>query len=531
MALATTGLGMRFGQRWVLRDVSIEFEPGHVHGLVGHNGSGKSTLIKILSGYHAPTEGAVTLDDQRMSGRPPGVIYESGIRFVHQDLGLIPEFTALENLGVGGSYSTTRLRSIDWNEQVRRLQNQLAAFEIDLPLDVPVGRLPAVDRSLIAIARAVESQTGDRGSTRYLVLDEPTTALEEPEIEHLFGVIQKLCRSGIGVLYVSHNLSDVLALSTSITVLRDGMCIRTFTDRSASHDSLIRAMLGDASPIAEQSATVGPQSPAVPRPDRRSGSSHLQLSVRNLRSALLRGVDVDLGVKECVCVMGLSGSGREQLAYALAGAIDTRVDSVAIAGQTVKPLRPHTCLEHRVALVPGNRMPGSSISQFTVRENLSLVSLRRHGRRFGWLSRSSEKQVARSWMERFDIRPDDPEYSTRNLSGGNKQKVILAKWMQTDPLILLADEPTAGVDVHAAEKIYSELRRFVDDGGSLLVTTSEAVDTLALADRVLILDGGRISRELVKGRDDITEESLLKAMNQTFRRGSERLRTSAEVHK
>lgn len=529
MSLLASGLGMQFGQRWVLRGVSVEFRPGEVHGLVGHNGSGKSTLIKILSGYHTPSEGTVTLDDERLTGRPPSAIYESGIRFVHQDLGLIPEFTALENLGVGGSYSNGRLRTIDWAEQARRLKNQLADFEIDLPLDVPVGRLSAVERSLIAIARAVESESGVRRPTRYLVLDEPTTALEEFEIDQLFRVVRMLCGLGIGVLYVSHNLSDVLALSASITVLRDGRHIRTFTDRSASHDSLVRSMLGDMSPIAAPPVRVAVGTSAEPRDGRPEGSQP-QLSVRNLRSKLLRGLDLDVDGYECVCVMGLSGSGREQLTYALAGAVDTEVDSTAIAGQSIKPLRPHTCVRHRVALVPGNRMPGSSIAEFSIRENLSLVSLRRHRRRFGRLSRRSEQEVARSWMERFDIRPDDPEYSTNNLSGGNRQKVILAKWMETDPLVLLVDEPTAGVDVHAAEKIYGELRRFVGEGGSLLVTTSEAVDTLALADRVLIIDGGRISQELVKGRDDITEGALLTAMNQTFR-GSQRPNTFAKAHR
>ena len=512
MVLAVNDLGIQFDGKWVLKNVSLTFEPGRVHGLIGHNGSGKSTLIKILAGYHPPSAGTVVLDGSSLTGADPGTIHRLGLRFVHQDLGLIPEFTALENMGVGGTYSTGGAGAIDWRRQAERLQSVLETFGGHVPVDVPVQRLSAVQRSLVSIARAVETGADEETPTRLLVLDEPTTALEGPEVGHLFDVVSSLSRAGIGVLYVSHNLRDVLALSSRISVLRNGECVETFEGEGITHDQLVVAMLGDDLAAAQHAP------PAAAAPVRSSpgevAEAPAPLSVRGLRSELLRGVDIDLREGECVCVMGLSGSGREQLAYALAGAVRSSWDAMQVAGSEVDGLHPQTCRDHRIALVPGNRMPGSIVPDFTMRENLCLVSLDRHR---GWLRsvrRNSERATTDIWARRLEIRPGDPEYSTRHLSGGNKQKVILAKWLETDPLVMLIDEPTAGVDIGAAQKILGELRALVDEGRSLLITTSELEDVMVVADRILVLNAGRVSHELVRGRDEITEQAILTAMNQ-----------------
>lgn len=513
MALAVNDLGIQFDGKWVLEDVSLTFEPGRVHGLIGHNGSGKSTLIKILAGYHTPSAGTVMMDGSSTTGADPSTIHRLGLRFVHQDLGLISEFTALENMGVGGTYSRGGAGVIDWKRQARRLKAVLDSFGADIPLDVPVHRLSAVQRSLVSIARAVETGEEQENPTRFLVLDEPTTALEGPEVDHLFDVVRSLCRSGIGVIYVSHNLRDVLALSSSISVLRNGHLVETFDDKKVTHDELVIAMLGDTLSAAEHTPFSVVASNSDGSRERREVPC---MSVRGLRSELLRGVDIELRPGECVCVMGLSGSGREQIAYALAGAVPSQAEAMSVDGSEVTGLRPHTCSSHRVALVPGNRMPGSIIPDFSVRENLSLVSLDRHRGPLLSVQRKSERSSTQAWIERLEIGPDDAEYRTRNLSGGNKQKVIMAKWLETDPLIMLIDEPTAGVDIGAAQKILSELRALVAEGRSLLITTSEIDDTLVVADRVLILNGGRISHEMVRGRDEITEKSILTAMNQVI---------------
>lgn len=511
MTLAINQLGKQFDGKWVLRDVSIPFERGRVHGLVGHNGSGKSTIIKILAGYHELDAGTVTLDGDVVNLASRTVVHEIGIRFVHQDLGLVADFNAVENFGVGGTYFRNAAGFIDWKTQAARLSAVLAGFGVDVPLDVPVAQLSAVQRALIAIARAVEQRTDDGRQMRFLVLDEPTTALEGPEIAVLFDVVRKLCESGLGVIYVSHNLRDVLTLATDISVLRSGSLVKTFTDRSATYESLLTAMLGETlakdtqgiEQASDATAFAASVADRVPR-----------LSIRGLRSDSLRGVDIDVYPGDCIFVLGLSGSGREEFVYAVAGSAPVTTVSLAIEGTPVKEISPRTWEKQRIALIPGNRKPGSSIPDFTVSENISLVSLKRHSAWPGRVSRKSERAAVATWAERLDITPSDPNYMMRNLSGGNKQKVILAKWLESNPQILLIDEPTAGVDVAAAHKLLSELRALAREGRALIVSTSEAGDALAAADRVLILNEGGITDELVRGRDVLNEETIMRAMNQ-----------------
>ena len=511
MTLAINNLGKQFDGKWVLRDVSIPFERGRVHGLVGHNGSGKSTIIKILAGYHELNAGTVTLDGEVVDLTSRTAVQEIGIRFVHQDLGLVSDFTAVENFGVGGVFSRGAVGSIDWKSQTSRLSAVLAGFGVDVPLEVPVVQLTAVQRALIAIARAVEQRDEAGRETRFLVLDEPTTALEGPEITVLFDVVNKLCESGLGVIYVSHNLRDVLELATDISVLRSGSLVSTFKNRSATYESLLTAMLGETLKNDELGIGVSSQASSVAAP---RGEVVPRLSIRGLRSDALRGVDVDIYPGECVFVMGLSGSGREEFVYAVAGSTLVTTDSLTIDGTAVNEISPHTWRTQGIALVPGNRMPGSSIPDFAVSENLSLVSLDRHRVWPGRVSRSSERLTVSKWAARLDITPADPDYMMRNLSGGNKQKVILAKWLESDPRMLLMDEPTAGVDVATAHKLLSELRALAGEGRSLLVTTSEVSDALAAADRILIMNEGGITDELVRGRDVFSEESVMRAMNQ-----------------
>jgi ribose transport system ATP-binding protein len=519
LPLSAVGLGMRFDEKWVLRGVDMTIAPGEIHGLVGHNGSGKSTLIKILAGYHQPAEGRVLLDDDVVSQGSPLHSYELGLRFVHQDLGLIGEFSALENFGIGGRYSTGKWGSIDWRRQRDRLGRVLKTLGSSLPVDVAVSKLPAVERTLVAIARAVGGGPENSARTRFLVLDEPTGALEGPEVAQLFEVVRSLAGSGMGVVFVSHQLKEVLDLCGPVTVLRDGRLVETLSAKTISHGELVQAMLGAALPhLADRPASAA----SARGPGRRRGAEPADplagravVRVTGLTSRLLRGVDLDLAPHECVCVLGLSGSGREELVYAIAGAVSSKVARMEVDGRVIPQLRTVDCRKNRIALVPGNRMPGSLVAEFSVRENLTFASLRAYRKRWGSVDRKAERVDTHSWLGRFDIRPPEPEYVTRNLSGGNKQKVILAKWLAIDPLAMFIDEPTVGVDVGVARRIMEELRALVNRGMSLLITTSEVDDAVAVADRVIVLSEGRVIRELRRGNGGITEASILSAMSRS----------------
>lgn len=500
--LSVEGLVMAFDHKQVLTGVHLTFEPGAVHGLVGHNGSGKSTLVRILAGYYQPVAGTVTLGARPVPLGSPRAARALGLRFVHQDLALVAQFSALENFGLGGEYPRTARRTIDWAEQGRRMASAFERLGSQPPPVGPVSRLSAVQRTLVAIARAIsEGSAGD--GIRFLILDEPTTTLEPSEREHLFGVIRRLADSGIGVILISHQLSEVIDLCTAVSVLRDGQVVGTFATADVTQEGLVSAMLGPelagAPEVRHAGRASGPPDAAA-------------LAVRGLRSATLRMVDLAVARGECVAVIGLAGSGREELAYAVAGAVPAAATETRVNGAAVGALTPVRCRRQRVALVPGNRLPGSMVSSFTLRENLTLASLTEVSGRFGRINRRKEAAVAREWVERFDIRPGDPEYGSRFLSGGNKQKMILAKWLRTDPVVMLIDEPTAGVDVGAVKTLLTTLREYADRGGAVLMSTSELGDAIAIADRILVLREGVVASELVRGRDDLSEKNLLLAM-------------------
>lgn len=508
MKLELRDIGMRFDNRPVLKDVSICFEEGTVHGLVGHNGSGKSTLIKIAAGYYVPDSGAMMLNDVSVPLGSPAVCYQNGLRFVHQDLGLVRQFSALENFGLAAGYDRTWRRTVNWPAQRKRLASALAMLETELPFDRPVSEFTAVERTLLAIARAIAPGV-DGGTAKFLMLDEPTTALEGPETAQLFKVIRTLASQGVGILYVSHQLDDVLHMTRVVTVLRDGKITGTLESAGATHEQLVSAMLGvEAGHVLAGPAVRDPRGNHII-----AVGSAPAMEVKGLAAHRIRNVSFSIARGECVGAVGLSGSGREQLVYALAGAIPATVEEIRVNGVELHGLDPRACLEHRIALVPGNRLAGSILNEFTIMENLTLGSLDTLTGFGDIVNASEERRRTEKWIERFGILPADPNYRCVHLSGGNKQKVILAKWLAIDPVLMLVDEPTAGVDVGAASSILGTLRSLADDGRSLLITTSELSDVLPIADRILVFNRGSLVSIVNNGDPAWSETGILNAMS------------------
>jgi ribose transport system ATP-binding protein len=512
--LVVEGISMSFDGKYALRNVDLTIPGGAIHGLIGHNGSGKSTLVRILAGYHHQTSGEVRLGSEVLPAGAPAGRHARGLRFVHQELGLVDQFTGLENFGLGGGYDRTPWRTIDWRAQERRLRNVMEMLNCDMPIDEPVTSLSAVQRALLAIARAIAAGSTSDGA-RLLVLDEPTTTLEGPETAQLFRVVRTLAATGIGVLYISHHLSDVIDLCSEVTVLRDGRVVEVLSTEGTTRQRLVNALLGTvAETVPEEGVAEAVAAAAVAEDGSAAvAKGDLAYAVSGLRSELLEGVDLDVRHGECVCVLGLTGSGREQIAYAAAGVIASEADSIEFHGEEIETLDPSRCRELGIALVPGNRLPGSMVRDFNMRENLTFVSLNENVKGLGSVDRKRETVAANQWIERFDIKPDDPEFSARHMSGGNKQKVILAKWLSIEPSFMIIDEPTAGVDVGAAKALLATLRAIADGGGALLVSTSEIDDALAIADRIVILYEGRISGELKKAEDELSEQSVMLAMS------------------
>ena len=494
VAVRITDLSKTFPGQRALDRVSMEIAASEVHGLLGENGSGKSTLIKVLSGYHHPDGGSrVEVHGQPLSFGSAASSSRLGLRFVHQDLAVIDQMSAVENIALSSGFDVRPGHPIRLRQQAERVRGLLDRFGVEVDLERPLGQCRAVDRTIVAIVRALDGLDLERG---VLVLDEPTAALPPHEVEHLFEIVREVTRQGVTAIYVSHRLDEIFALADRVSVLRDGRMQGTRPIAELDHRSLVQMIVGSAPARSEPAAATTQRLPAAVR-----------LSVRGLRSTVLRGVDLEVAAGEIVGVAGLLGSGREELAYAVVGAVPSTLDGLALDGRPIAlPMHPAKARRAGIGLVPGNRARGSAVGAFTVRENVTLTDLRAVSR-LGRLSRRREVAVAGRWIRELDLRPTDPERPFSLLSGGNQQKAILAKWFNIEPAALLVDDPTAGVDVGAREAIYALVRRQAAAGTSFVICSSDHEDLVALCDRVLVLRNGAVAAEL--DRHDLTFDELL----------------------
>ena len=480
----------RFGGTLALDDVGLRIEAGTVHGLVGHNGSGKSTLIKILAGYHTPEAGA----ELEIDGHPvrlplaPGRFRSLGMAFVHQDPGLVASLTVVENLRIG-SIAQRRFAPIAWREEVRHCERLLAEFGLACDPMGPVEALRPWQRPMLAIIRAVDETRAllqQAGRHRgLLVLDEPTSSLADSNVEQLFEIIRRVQTAGFGVLFVSHDLDEILAITEDVTVLRDGRVAGSGATKSFTRDGLVRLILGhDIPPASETAREAAPVSEHV-------------AEVHGLAGPGVRGVDFAVAPGEILGVSGLIGSGFAEIGPLLIGALPAWRGRMRLGTRTLDltTMTPTEAIAAGVTYVPGERLREGCIGELTVAENVGLPVLGRFFRR-GWLHRRALASHARAQVSRFGVRPADPSLALEALSGGNQQKVLLAKWLQLEPRLLILQEPTQGVDVGAREQIFAIIRAFAARGGSVLCLSGDHEQLATLCGRVLIFRRGRIAREL-----------------------------------
>ena len=489
-------LSKTFPGQQALADVSFDIGRREIHALVGENGSGKSTLIKILAGFHLPDPGGrVLVDGDPLHFGSAADARRRGLRFVHQDLGLIGELTAAENVGLVTGFTTSASR-IDRRSQRRLTERLLARIGVEFDVERPVRELRAVERSALAIARSLDDSSGE---ISLLVLDEPTSALPPTECEALFSVLRKVRENGVSILYVSHRLDEVLSLASQVTVLRDGRCQGTIPTASVDRGRLARLIVGEDLELAATQA-----GPAARR-------EQAMLEVRDLRCTPIAGIDFDVHRGEVLGVAGLSGSGREILAGAVCGAVPAAV-SLNVAGERVAadPVTPRLARQLGLALILPNRHPEAAIANFTISENITLGWVSEFARA-GRIDRSRERAAAREWIQRLDIRPPDPDRLYGLLSGGNQQKVLMAKWFGLDPRVVFMEDPTSGVDIGARNAIYELIRRYASSGTGFVICSSDTEDLVSVCDRVLALVDGRIVEELHGAA--ISEGEVLRAIS------------------
>jgi len=485
-----------FGAVRALRGVSVTVQPGETHALVGENGAGKSTLLKILAGIVAPDSGEIRWEDRRLSLSGPRDALAHGIGMVYQEMLTFPNLTVSGNIFAGREL-TGRGGVLLEREMRTRTRDLLARLHLSLPPEAPMEHLSAAHCQLVQVARALAFDC------RVLVLDEPTTALTSAESDHLFRVLADLRDRGVTILYVSHRLPEVFRLCTRITVLRDGQYVGTFDRSAATPDTIVRAMVGRELPSRQRDSEA-------PHPD-------LVLRVRALtRAPAVDHVSLDVHRGEIVGVFGLVGSGRSELLETIFGLHAADSGEVSVNGVPYPRGSVLAAARAGVALVPEDRQRQGLLFNLTLRHNLVLP--RATMRRSLVVRAAEERTFSSQLLHAWRIKAPGVEVTPDHLSGGNQQKVVLARWLGTSPRVFLLDEPTKGVDVGAKDEIHEIIRQKARDGAACVVVSSDLPEVLALAHRIVVMREGRVQGEVQAGRAD--EASVMQLATAPVRHAS-----------
>ncbi|MBC7286980.1 MAG: sugar ABC transporter ATP-binding protein [Armatimonadetes bacterium] len=494
IALEVRGLSKRFGGVRALRSVSISVRRGECHGLVGANGAGKSTLAKVIAGVLQPDDGEVVLFGKAVRISSPSAAERLGIGLVPQEPMMAPNLSVAENLALGREH--TRGGMLDKAEERRKASELLARVGLaDLSPDELVGALTVADRQLVQLARALGA------AARLLILDEPTSAITAREAEDLFAIMATLQRQGVTVIYVSHRLEEVLSLCDSITVLRDGQVAGVFRRGQVTEQQIIEAMAGSAGVEAITAERTGAER-------ERPAPGEVVLEVRHLsRPPAFRDVSFSVRAGEVLGIAGLVGAGRSEIVRAIAGIDRPASGEVLVDGRPAQFASAAQAIARGVVLLPEDRQLQGIVPQLGVRHNISLSILSRLLTSLGLLNVARERALAAQYVDRLSIQCADIDQPVRQLSGGNQQKVMVARTVSCEPRVILLDEPTRGVDVAAKADIHRLIREFARQGMAVVLISSELQEVAALSDRILVLRDGRVRAEL--SAEGVTEPQLL----------------------
>jgi ABC-type sugar transport system ATPase subunit len=489
--LSVSGLSKTFPGLKALDSVGLRVRSGEILAVVGHNGSGKSTLVKILAGVHRPDPGAEVEvrdgDGEVLSGPAARM----RLHFIHQDLGLVEMLSAVENLSLGAAQGRRSLLPPRRTAERERAERLIARFGARFDVTAAVSGLSPAERAIVAIARALD---GWQGPDNVLVLDEPTTAFHEGEVKRLFAAIRRVAQSGAGVVFISHRLDEVLELANRVVVLRDGRVVADEDAARLDHDRMVGLIAG---------RTV-----AAPAIGDETGEREPVLEVRGLGGGKIRELGFALRAGEVLGVSGILGSGREELSGLLFGTRHRLRGTVTLSGRPLPSGDMVAAIDGRMGFVPADRRRHGAVMDMNVRENLTLPLMAPLRRRFARLDGRAEREETHRWIRTVALSPPDPERPLRLLSGGNQQKVVLAKWLRTQPRVLLLDEPTQGVDVGAKAMIYELILKAKRSGAGVVVCSSDSKELVALCDRVLVLEQGRLASEIP--RRLLSEERLVR---------------------
>lgn len=487
--LEVRGLAKQFGAIQVLKGVDLQVLPGEVHCVMGQNGAGKSTLIKTLSGAHEPDGGAILWEGQEVTLRHPTEALGLGIATMYQELDVVDGLTVTENIFLGHENASGGILHVrKGNARTRALLKRLGHSRISPSTEV--GSLSAANKQIVSLARALSRDT------KLIIMDEPSAILDSGEVENLFRVIRELTAQGIAVVYISHRLEEIRQIGDRITVLKDGKSTASgLKVTETSRAELVRLMTG------RDVENVFP--PRKPLP----ADAPVALEVEDLElQGEFRKISFQLRAGEILGFAGLVGSKRSEILETICGVRKPSAGKISVNGKRLRPGSVPAAVKAGIGLSPEERKSQGLILDEPLFKNVTLPTFERFARR-GYLNEKAERDAARDQITALELRPADPDRPTRTLSGGNQQKILLARWVVHGTPVLLLDEPTRGVDVGARAEIYNLIRRLAEDGTAIIVVSSEIEEVLGLADKVLVIDDGNVLAET--NPSDITEHGVL----------------------
>ena len=495
--LTMRGVDKRFGGVAALTGAEFCVQAGEVHALIGQNGAGKSTLIKILTGYYRRDAGAVSFAGAPFEAASPQAAQGAGISTIYQEINLVGLRSVTENICLGRE--RRRFGLLDWRAMHVEARALLARFGVTIDVRQPLARYSTATQQMVAIARAIGFDA------RLVIMDEPTSSLTEREVEVLFGVIRQLREHGVSVVFVSHKLDELYAVCDRVTIMRDGRTVMAGPLSALPKTALVAHMLGRNAQSVQRSGATGFGAKAA-----HTGRS--LLSVEGLEAPpRVRSVDLHVASGEIVGMAGLLGAGRTETAQIIAGAEGAQAGEMSLSEKPFRPSDPRAAIAAGIGFVTEDRKLDGIVPDLSVRENLTLALLPALSRA-GIVDEAAQARIVERYIARLGIRCSGPEQPIRQLSGGNQQKVLLARWLCMDPKLLILDEPTRGIDVGAKAEIQALIRALADDGLGVLMISSEIEEIVEGSDRAYVMRDGRIAAELAGDR--LTEHAVLDAMAQ-----------------